>query len=65
LPAHFKGRNAQARQDRTGTLSIFGHLALPTLQLNPDIKSIFDFTFDDIAIMNYQAHPHIQGSVSV
>ncbi|HLQ28298.1 MAG TPA: thymidylate synthase [Ktedonobacteraceae bacterium] len=39
--------------------------ALPTLRLNPDIQSIFDFTFDDIEILNYKAHPHIKGSVSV
>jgi thymidylate synthase len=40
-------------------------LPLPTLKLNPDVQSIFDFTFDDIEIVNYQAHPHIKGSVSV
>jgi thymidylate synthase len=38
---------------------------LPTLQLNPDVRSIFDFQFDDIKIMNYRAHPHIKGSVAV
>lgn len=38
---------------------------LPTLKLNPDVKSIFDFTYDDIEIVNYQAHPHIKGRVSV
>ena len=39
--------------------------ALPTLRLNPAIQSIFDFTFDDIEILHYKAHPHIKGSVSV
>jgi thymidylate synthase len=38
---------------------------LPTLKLNESVKSIFDFTFDDIAIVNYEAHPHIKGAVSV
>lgn len=38
---------------------------LPRLQLNPDVQSIFDFDYDDIAILDYQAHPHIKGSVSV
>lgn len=38
---------------------------LPTLQLNPDVRSIFDFQFDDIKIMNYQSHPHIKGSIAV
>ena len=38
---------------------------LPTLRLNPDIQSIFDFRYEDIEILNYQAHPHIKGAVSV
>lgn len=38
---------------------------LPTLQLNPQIKDIFDFTYDDIKIENYQCHPHIKADVSV
>jgi thymidylate synthase len=38
---------------------------LPTLQLNPEVKSIFDFTISDIMVMNYQAHPHIKGDVAV
>jgi thymidylate synthase len=40
-------------------------LPLPTLKLNPEVTSIFDFTYDDIQFVNYQAHPHIKGSVSV
>lgn len=39
--------------------------ALPTLALNPDIKDIFAFGFDDIAIQNYQCHPTIKGEVAV
>jgi thymidylate synthase len=38
---------------------------LPTLKLNESVKSIFDFTYEDIAIVNYEAHPHIKGAVSV
>lgn len=38
---------------------------LPTLHLNPDVKDIFAFTFDDIAFENYDPHPHIKGVVSV
>lgn len=38
---------------------------LPTLKLNPNIQSIFDFRFEDIEIANYQAHPHIKGKVAV
>lgn len=40
-------------------------MALPKLKLNPDVKSIFDFTFDDIEIVDYESHPHIKGEVAV
>ena len=38
---------------------------LPQMKINPDVKSIFDFKFDDFELMNYQAHPHIKGDVAV
>ncbi|MGZ0050467.1 thymidylate synthase [Brevibacillus gelatini] len=38
---------------------------LPKLKLNPAVTSIFDFTYDDIEIVDYEAHPHIKGEVSV
>jgi thymidylate synthase len=38
---------------------------LPTLQLNPEKTSVFDFTFEDIEILDYQSHPHIKAEVSV
>jgi thymidylate synthase len=38
---------------------------LPTLHLNPDVTSLFDFSIEDIEIQNYDAHPHIKGEVSV
>lgn len=38
---------------------------LPQLKLNPAVKDIFDFTFDDIEIINYDPHPHIKAEVSV
>jgi thymidylate synthase len=38
---------------------------LPTLKLNPEIKDIFSFTFDDIVLENYVSHPKIVGKVAV
>lgn len=40
-------------------------MALPTLWLNPEVDSLFDFTFDDIRIDGYEAHPHIKAPVAV
>lgn len=38
---------------------------LPTLKLNPDVKSLFDFTYEDIEIIGYQSHPAIKAPVAV
>lgn len=38
---------------------------LPTLKINPDIKDLFDFKFDDFELVNYEFHPHIKGRVAV
>ncbi len=40
-------------------------MTLPTLELNPDIDNIFDFTFDDIKINGYKSHSAIKGEISV
>ncbi|MFA6036792.1 MAG: thymidylate synthase [Legionellales bacterium] len=40
-------------------------LALPTMRINPNVKSIFDFTFEDFVLENYHAHPHIKAPVAV
>jgi thymidylate synthase len=40
-------------------------LALPTMTINKEKKSIFDFVFDDFTLENYESHPHIKGDVSV
>lgn len=39
--------------------------ALPTLKILRKPNSIFDYTFDDFVIENYQAHPHISAKVAV
>ena len=38
---------------------------LPTMSLNPDIKSVFDFTYDDITLDDYQSHPAIKAPIAV
>ncbi len=38
---------------------------LPKMEINPNIKNIFDFTFKDFNLVDYNHHPHIKGKVSV
>jgi thymidylate synthase len=38
---------------------------LPQVKINPDVKDIFDFTFDDFELIGYEAQAHIKAAVSV
>jgi len=38
---------------------------LPKMILNPEVKNIFDFTFEDFTLTDYQHHPHIKGAVAI
>ena len=38
---------------------------LPTMMLNPQVKDIFAFQYEDFKLENYQAHPHIKAEVAV
>jgi len=38
---------------------------LPKMTLNPEIKDIFDFNFEDFTLENYDPHPHIKGAVAI
>lgn len=38
---------------------------LPTMKINPEVKDIFDFKFEDFTLENYDPHPHIKGVVAV
>jgi len=38
---------------------------LPKMTLNPDIKSLFDFSFDDFKLEGYESHPHIKAAVAI
>jgi thymidylate synthase len=39
--------------------------SLPTMRLNPTVRDLFAFRFEDFTLENYQAHPHIAGKVAV
>ena len=38
---------------------------LPQMRLNPEVKNIFDFKYEDFELLNYDPHPHIKGVVAV
>ena len=38
---------------------------LPQMKLNPDVTSLFDFTYDDFELVGYDPHPHISAPVAV
>ncbi len=40
-------------------------LPLPLMKINPEVKSVFDFSFEDFELVDYQAHPHIKAPISV
>ena len=39
--------------------------ALPKMHINPDVRDIFAFKFDDFTLSDYDPHPHIKAEVSV
>jgi thymidylate synthase len=39
--------------------------ALPFMKINPEVKNIFDFKFEDFTLENYDPHPHIKGVVAI
>lgn len=41
------------------------HYPLPKMKINPDVKNIFDFKFEDFELVDYQYHPHIKAPVAV
>lgn len=40
-------------------------LPLPSMKLNPEVKDLFDFRFEDFELVGYEAHPHIKAPVAV
>ena len=39
--------------------------SLPGLTINPDVKDIFSFSFEDFELTNYEAHPHIKAPIAI
>jgi len=39
--------------------------ALPRMEINPDVKDIFGFQYEDFNLTGYDPHPHIKGEVAV
>jgi len=39
--------------------------ALPVMRINPDVKDIFSFRFEDFELVGYDPHPHIKAEVAV
>ena len=39
--------------------------ALPAMQLNPAVKDIFGFRYEDFTVEGYEPHPHIKAEVAV
>jgi thymidylate synthase len=38
---------------------------LPAMRLNPEVRSLFDFRYEDFALLNYDPHPGIKAPVAV
>jgi thymidylate synthase len=38
---------------------------LPELKINPEIKDLFDFKYEDFELINYDPHPHIKAVVAI
>jgi len=38
---------------------------LPTMKINPDVKNIFDFTYEDFELVGYQCHPGIRAPIAI
>ena len=39
--------------------------SLPKMKINPEVKDIFDFKFEDFTLIDYNPHPHIKGKVAI
>jgi len=51
--------------EQTETLLAREPFPLPQMKINPDVKDIFDFKFDDFELVGYQSHPHIKAPIAI
>ena len=38
---------------------------LPIMKINPEVKALLDFKYEDFELVNYDPHPHIKGAVAI
>ena len=65
MPAKFSSSTAKPRSDSDPSESNSSQKSLPTLALNPAIRDVFDFSYEDIAIEGYDPAPAIKAPVAV
>ena len=51
--------------EQTETLLARKPFPLPQMKLNPDVKDIFDFKFEDFELVGYESHPHIKAPIAI
>lgn len=59
--AHLYSNHAEQVEEQLGREPY----PLPTMKINPQVKDIFSFTFDDFELVGYEAHPHIKAPVAI
>jgi thymidylate synthase len=59
--AHLYLNHSEQAQEQLGRTPY----ALPALRLNPDVRDIFAFRYDDIELIDYRHHPHIKAPIAV
>jgi thymidylate synthase len=59
--AHLYSNHAEQVEEQLGRTPY----ALPTMKINPEVKDIFAFSFEDFELVGYESHPHIKAPVAI
>jgi thymidylate synthase len=59
--AHLYNNHLEQAEEQLGRQPF----TLPTMNINPEVSSIFDFKIEDFELTNYEAHPHIKAPISI